>query len=136
MAKFKDKGPKKGPSQRQLQVGEELRHALSQMFSRGEMADPRLNEASITVSEVRISPDLKNATAYILPLAGKNKEQIKDALNDETGNVRYQLGKKVRLRHIPRISFRLDDTFENASRINDLLNQPHVAQDVQQNDSN
>lgn len=132
MAKFRDKKHAgKAPSQRQLQVGEEIRHALSFIFSRGELADPQIDDASVTVSEVRISPDLKNATAYVMPLGGQNKEAVLEALNNHTGNVRRILSGMVRLKYSPRVEFRLDDSFDNASRINELLKTQQVAQDLE-----
>lgn len=130
--KFNEKSQHKGPSQRQLQVGEEIRHLLSAIFLRGEMADPVINDASITVSEVRISPDLKNATAYFFPLAGKNKEQALDALNDSANFLRHLMGKSLRLRYTPKLKFKLDESYETAGHIQSLLNTPHVAQDLKQ----
>lgn len=120
----------KGVSQRQLQVGEEIRHILSSLLLRGEISDPLITESSITVSEVRISPDLKNATAYVLPLGGRNKELVLNALNDSSNFLRHLMGKSLRLRYTPRLLFKLDDSYENAGRIQELLNTPHVAQDL------
>ncbi len=133
MSKFRDKRSGKEPSQRQLKVGEEIRHALSWLLSRGELADPRIDDAAVTVSEVRISPDLKNATAYAMPLGGYNKELVLEALNERSGTVRRLLGSRIHLRYTPKITFRLDHSFENASRINELLSSPHVAQDLYDN---
>ena len=131
MSKFdKKRGASKPPSQRQLKVGEEIRHVLATLLSRGELGNPLIDDASVTVSEVRISPDLKNATAYMLPLAGKNKEQVREALNDESGTIRYLLGKKLHLKFVPRITFRVDDSFENASRMNEIFKSAHVNQDL------
>ena len=118
------------PSQRQLKVGEELRNALAQVFARGEAHDPVLDAASITVSEVRISPDLKNATAYVMPLAGSNKELVMQTLRDSAGRLRSLMGRHVVLRYTPKLFFKLDVSFENANRINQLLNSERVRADI------
>ncbi len=122
MSKFnKDKYQAKGPSQRQLRVGEELRHGLSEIFMRGELGDPRIEEASITVSEVRISPDLRNATAYIMPLNGDKKDQVMQLLIQSNGMIRTLISRKIHLKFSPRIHFKLDQSFETASHIDGLL---------------
>ncbi len=118
------------PSQRQLRVGEELRSALAQIFAHGETHIPELDSSSITVSEVRISPDLKNATAYVMPLAGHKKEVVMAALKDRAGFIRSLLSKRVVLRYTPRIMFKLDTSYEVAGRINELLNSDRVKQDI------
>lgn len=121
---------KKGPSQRQLRVGEEIRSALAMIFAHGETHNPILDGSSITVSEVRISPDLKNATAYIMPLAGGNKEVVMTALKDNASRLRGMVARKIILRTSPKIMFRLDDSFEVAGRINELLNSERVKADI------
>jgi ribosome-binding factor A len=121
---------KKQPSQRQLRVGEEIRQAISQIFAHGETHIPLLDSGSITVSEVRISPDLKNATVFVMPLAGSNKEAVIKALAEHTTHIRLLVGKRVILRHTPKLWFKLDTSFEVASRINVLLNSDRVKQDV------
>lgn len=120
----------KPPSQRQLRVGEELRNALAQIFAKGETHVPVLDSSSITVSEVRISPDLKNATAYVMPLAGGNKAAVFEALKENTGRIRSLIGKRVVLRAVPRIVYKLDESYENANRINAILNTDRVKADV------
>ncbi len=120
----------KAPSQRQLRVGEEIRSALAQIFAHGESHHPVLDSASITVSEVRISPDLKNATAYVMPLAGSNKETVMEALKDQASRLRGMVSRKIILRTSPRISFKLDTSFEEANRIHMLLNSERVRADV------
>ncbi len=120
----------KPPSQRQLRVGEELRNVLAQLFAHGETHVPILDSSSITVAEVRISPDLKNATAYVMPLAAKNKEAVMDALYENAGRIRSLIGKNVILRAVPRISYKLDVSYENANRINEILNSERVRADV------
>lgn len=121
---------KKGPTQRQLRVGEEIRSALAQIFALGESHDPVLDSASITVSEVRISPDLKNATAYVMPLAGSNKEVVFEALKDNAGRLRSLVSRRIVLRTSPRIVFKLDTSYEVAGRINTLLQSDRVRADL------
>lgn len=125
-----EKSGKRPPSQRQLRVGEEIRAALSQIFAHGELHHPVLESASITVSQVRISPDLKNATAYVMPLAGGNKEAVLEALMDSASRLRGMVTRKIVLRTSPRISFKLDTSFEEANRINLLLNSERVKADI------
>ena len=132
MAKLHDLfSQKKSNGQRPKRVGEEIRHALSQIFMRGECHSPEVNEASITVSEVRISPDLKNATAFVMPLAGENKEELLLALKEIAPEIRHLVSKRVHLRHAPRIHFRLDESYDEANRINELLKNPQVAKDLE-----
>ncbi len=109
------------PSSRPLKVGENIRHCLSEIFLRGETHHPVLDSASITVSEVRITPDLKHATAYVMPLAGSNKERVMEALEDQAGQIRRLLARKVTLKFMPKIFFKLDSSYEEAGRINELL---------------
>ena len=118
-------------SQRQLRVGEELRHVLSRLLARGELRDPHLAEVSLTVTEVRVSPDLKNATAFVVPLGGSDLEAVIAALNHASGFLRSQLGHEVQLRYTPRLSFQADHSFDEAARINALLHHPRVVQDVE-----
>lgn len=122
---------KKGPSQRQLRVGEEIRSALAQIFAHGETHNPILDGSSITVSQVRISPDLKNATAFIMPLAGSKKDEVLKELIDNAGRLRGMVTRKIVLRTSPRITFKLDDSFEVAGRINELLQSDRVRADVE-----
>lgn len=121
---------KKGPSQRQLRVGEEIRNALAMIFAHGETHHPVLDGSSITVSEVRISPDLKNATAYVMPLAGGNKQVVMAALKENASRLRGMVARKIILRTSPKIMFKLDDSFEVAGRINELLQSDRVRADV------
>lgn len=122
---------KRPPSQRQLRVGEEVRHALSEVFFRGETHAPQLDGVSITVSEVRISPDLKNATAYCTPLAGGGDvDSIIHALNELAPQIRKQMNKRIVLKYSPKLYFKLDKSFDAANRINLLLQKPEVQRDV------
>jgi ribosome-binding factor A len=118
------------PSQRQLRVGEELRHALAQLLRPGELRDPALHDASITVTEVRVSPDLKNATAFVMPLAGANSDKIMVGLKRSAPFLRARLARAVELRQVPNISFAPDTAFDSAARIAALLHAPEVERDL------
>lgn len=130
-AKGRAKDFRQGRSQRQLRVGEELRHALAAVLARGELRDPHLAEVSLTVTEVRVGPDLKSATAFVVPLGGADLDPIIAALNHAASFLRGQLGQEVQLRHTPRLSFQADHSFDEAARINAILHHPRVAQDVE-----
>ncbi len=118
------------PSQRQLRVGEEIRHVLSGILATGDLRDPDLSGVSITVSEVRPSPDLRNATAFVMPLAGQNQDAIIAALNRAAGHLRGRLGRSVHLKFTPSLKFVADETFDEATRILNLLRDDKVAQDL------
>jgi len=121
----------KAPSQRQLRVGEALRHSLSHVLQRGHFRDPALAAApEITVTEVRVSPDLKNATAFVVPLAGRDGPAVVAALNRAQGYLRNLLGEEVELRYLPRVDFELDRSFDQAERIDSLLSRPRVRADL------
>ena len=122
---------KRGPSQRQLRVGETLRAALSEVFLRGDIADPDLTGAVLTVSEVRASPDLKNATIYVLPLGGENQDKVVEALARHRRFIRGEVARRVSLKHMPDLKFELDKTFDQSGRMNDLLRTPEVARDIE-----
>ena len=121
----------KRPTQRQLRVGEALRKALADIFLRIETADPDLAGAAITVAEVRTSPDLKNATIYVLPLGGGNEDLVVAALERHKKFVRGELARRVSLRHTPELSFELDVTFSQSDAVNALLRTPAVARDIE-----
>jgi ribosome-binding factor A len=118
-------------SQRQLRVGEELRHALAQLLRPGELRDPALREANITVTEVRVSPDLKNATAFVMPLAGSKTEEIMTGLKRSAPFLRGRIARTVELRQVPSLVFAFDTAFDNAARIEALLRRPEVERDLQ-----
>ena len=120
----------RGPTQRQLRVGEEMRHALARIFERGELRDPALHEAPLTVTEVRVSPDLKRATAYVMPLGGRNAAEIMAGLKRGASHLRRLVAQEVKLRVAPQISFALDQSFDEASRIDALLRRDDVARDL------
>lgn len=119
------------PGQRQLRVGERIRHILAEVLQRGELYDPVLANASlISITAVEIGPDLKHATAYVMPLGGKNAEEIVSALNRAQGYFRSEIAPQLDLRYSPKISFRLDNSFANASHIEGILRQDRVRKDV------
>jgi ribosome-binding factor A len=127
----KDKGGRAaGPSQRQLRVGEELRHALVEILRDNHARDPELQHVNLTVSEVRVSPDLGNATAFVMPLGGEHAAETIAALNRASAFFRTELAQKVQLRHAPRIGFILDESFNYAARIEGLLRAPEILRDL------
>jgi ribosome-binding factor A len=118
------------PSQRQLRVGEELRHALALLLRPGELRDPVLYDANVTVTEVRVSPDLRNATAFVMPFAGANSDQVMAGLKRGAIFLKGRVARMVELRQVPNIVFALDDAFDNAARIAALLARPEVERDL------
>lgn len=119
------------PSQRMLRVGELIRHATAQLFSRSEISDPVLEKHIVTVSRVKMSPDLKLATIYVMPLGGADEPEVLGALDRHKRFLRGELAHKVNLRFAPEIRFRIDDSFDNVSRIDALLNSERVQRDLQ-----
>lgn len=120
-----------GPSQRMLRVGELIRHKIAEMLARGEIHDDVLASHVITISEVRMSPDLRLATAYVMPLGGKDIQPVIEALERNRKYMRGEIAQSVDLRCAPDIRFRFDETFEEVSRIDALLHSPKVRQDVE-----
>jgi ribosome-binding factor A len=120
----------KGPSQRQLRVGETIRHALAEMLARGEVRDPDLEGLVVTVTEVRPSPDLKVATVYVMPLGGVGGDLALAALGRAAPYLRGRIAREVELRFAPELRFALDTTFDEATRIESLLRSPDVARDL------
>src|SRR5436190_18218697 len=116
---FQDPGARP-PSQRQLRVGEELRHRLAELLRPGELRDPALRDANVTVTEVRLSPDLRNATAFVMPLAGANADDVMEGLQRSAVFLKSRAGRQLGLRHIPNLAFALDRAFDEAARINAL----------------
>ena len=112
-----------------MRVGEEIRHLLAQQLRPGELRDPALREANITVTEVRLSPDLRNATAYVMPLAGANAGEIMEGRSAPF--LKARLARELDLRHVPKLVFALDKTFDDAERIAALLASPEVERDLQ-----
>lgn len=124
-----------GAGQRPLRVGEEMRHALAEIFQRGTMRDPALQGVSLTVTEVRVSPDLKHATAFVMPLGGRDAADAIAGLKRAASYLRMELTRAVKLRVAPTLSFALDESFDEASRVAELLHRPEVARDLQPGDA-
>ncbi len=124
------RGSPAAPSQRQLRVGEEIRHVLARIFQQGVLRDPALHDAVITVTEVRVSPDLKRATAFVMPLGGRGREEIMAGLKRGASHLRRLVADDVKLRVAPQITFALDESFDQASRIDKLLRREDVARDL------
>ncbi|WFP63028.1 30S ribosome-binding factor RbfA [Mesorhizobium sp. WSM4904] len=127
-----------GPSQRMLRVGEQVRHALSETLQRGEIIDPVIENTVVSVSEVRMSPDLKIATAFVSPLGVGDADSVVGALNKHAKFIRGRITGALRqMKYMPEIRFRLDTSFDNFARINELLKSPEVARDLDdQNENN
>ena len=120
-----------GSSQRQLRVGEQVRHALSEVLQRGEVRDDLLQAAVLSVSEVRMSPDLKIATAFVSPIGATDADAAVEALNRHTRFIRGRLSPSLRqMKYMPEFRFRLDTSFDNMARIDELLRSPEVARDL------
>ena len=117
-------------SQRQLRVGEELRHIIAELIERGGMRDPDLRGASITITAVDVSPDLHNATAFIMPLGGQDSGRVVAAMRRAAPWFRTRVGEKAGLRHVPEIRFEIDKSFDAVDRIDSLLRRPDVARDL------
>ena len=119
-----------GPSQRQLRVGELIRHALADMLSRGDIHDDVLAKYVVTVPEVRLSPDLKLATAYIMPLGGQDVKPVLKALEGHKRYIRGEIAHRVNLKYAPDVRFRADESFAEAERIDALLDTEEVRRDT------
>ncbi|CCV15613.1 Ribosome-binding factor A [Mesorhizobium sp. STM 4661] len=118
-----------------LRVGEQVRHALSETLQRGEIIDPLIENAVVSVSEVRMSPDLKIATAFVSPLGAGDANAVVEALNKHAKFVRGRVSGALRqMKYMPEFRFRLDTSFDNFARINDLLKSPEVARDLAHNE--
>ena len=121
----------KAPSQRQLRVGEEIRHSLARILMEEDLHQPELADLTITVTEVRMSPDLKNATVFVTPLGGKSMAEAVDGLRKATPFLRHALASKLNLRFTPRLSFQPDRSFDEAERVDALLRRARVRQDIE-----
>ena len=120
----------RAPSQRQLRVGELIRHALAEILQRGEVHDPDLEKVVVTVPEVRMTPDLKLATVYVMPLGGKDAEKVLAACERNKKYLRGEIAHRINLRYAPEIKFRLDTSFDEGERIDALLRSPEVKKDL------
>src|ERR1700739_1309810 len=123
-----------GASQRQLRVGELIRHELAALLSRGDIHDPVIEQHMITVPEVRMSPDLRLATIYIMPLGGRDEEDVIAALERNKRFVRGEIARRVNLKFAPEIRFRIDERFDEAERIEKLLRTPVVQRALESED--
>jgi ribosome-binding factor A len=123
-----------GPSQRQQRVAELIRHALAEVLQRGDIQDPVLGSHVVTVPEVRMSPDLKLATAYIMPLGGQDEAPVIAALERNRKVLRQEVARRVNLKYAPELRFRRDETFDEAARIDKLLRNERVRRDLDETD--
>jgi ribosome-binding factor A len=130
MARHHQREQSAGGSQRQLRVGELIRHELAEMLSRGDIHDPVVEAHLITVPEVRMSPDLRLATIYVMPLGGRDATDVVEALERNKRYVRGEISRRVNLKFAPEIRFRVDERFDEAERIEKLLRTPVVRRDL------
>ncbi len=131
MTRSKKSAHSAAPTQRQLRIGELIRHKLAEMLARGEIHDDVISSHVITVPEVRLSPDLKLATAYVVTLGDTDSKEVIEALNRHKRYIRAEIAQHVNLKFAPDVRFRRDETFEEASRIDALLASSKVRQDVE-----
>ena len=123
-------GRSRGPSQRQLRVGELIRRTLSDVLMRGETHESDLEGVSITVSEVRVSPDLRVATAYVLPLGGRDLDKVMAGLGRARGELRRAVAREVKLKNSPELRFAVDESFDRMDETRRMLSDPQVARDL------
>ncbi len=126
--------PARAPSQRQLRVGEIIRHALAEILQRGEVHDPALEGMVITVPEVRMTPDLRLATAFVIPLGGKGADTLVATLDRHRKFLRGEVAHRIDLRYAPELRFRLDESFDEGEHIDSLLRSPEVKRDLDGDD--
>jgi len=120
-----------GPSLRLLRVGENVRHAIAAILTRGEVQDPDLDGKPVTVSEVRVSRDLRHATVFVMPLGGDPEGVVTKALNRNSAFIRGALSKVVNMKFSPQLKFKIDESFDEASHIESLLRDPKVRRDIE-----
>lgn len=119
-----------GRSVRLLRVGEQVRHVLSDILMRGEVHDDVLSKHHVSVTEVRMSPDLRHATVFVKPLLGKDEEEVLKALRTNTAYLQREVASRVRQKYAAKLKFLADESFDEGSHIDKLLSNPHVAQDL------
>jgi ribosome-binding factor A len=124
------RGHAPGPTQRQLRAGELVRHALVEILREEDFADPALDGVSVTVTEVRMSPDLRHATVFVEPLGGGHAQEVVDGLNRHAKFLRGRLGRAIELKFTPDLKFLHDETFNEAARMSRLFDDPKVRQDL------
>jgi ribosome-binding factor A len=127
---YRDGSPGSMPSQRQLRAGEVIRHAVAEILTRGDVHDPVIETHLITVPEVRMSPDLRLATIYVMPLGGQDEQAVLAAFERNARFLRGEISRRVNLKFAPEIRFRIDEQFDEAERIEKLLRTPQVARDL------
>jgi len=125
----------KAPSQRQLRAGELIRHALAEILTRGEVHDPVIENHVITVPEVRVTPDLRLATVYVMPLGGRDESEVLSALERNKRFLRGELAHRINMKFAPEIRFRIDERFDEAERIDKLLRTPDVRRDLKDDET-
>jgi ribosome-binding factor A len=125
-----DTGTSRGGSQRQLRVGELVRHALAEMLTRGDVHDPVIEGHLITIPEVRMSPDLRLATVYVMPMGGRDAEKVVAAFEQHKKFLRAEIAHRINLKFAPDLRFRVDERFDEAARIDKLLRSPAVKRDL------
>lgn len=130
MSRHRNSAHEIGPSQRQLRVGEMLRHAISEILSRGEIRDPDLEGISVTVTQVKPSPDMRHAMIFCEPLGGRNAERVIAALNRHRGFIRGQMGHMITMKFTPELRFVEDKSFAEAQKIETLLKSERVQRDL------
>lgn len=119
----------KGPSQRQLRAGEQLRHIIAETMSRGHFHDEVLLNANVTVAEVRVTPDLKHAKVYVMSLGGEDMDLILPALNEEAHVFQKEIGRQQSMKFTPKVRFVRDESFDEAQKIDDILRSVHIPED-------
>ena len=134
MPRHHQRETRSGPSQRALRAGELVRHAIADILSRGDVHDPVLTSHLVTVPEVRMTPDLRQATIYILPLGGKDRAEVLEALDRNKKFLRAEIAHRVNLKFAPDIRFRIDERFDEAERIEKILRTPDVQRDLDKGD--
>ena len=134
MSRHQHRNETKGPSQRQLRAGELIRHALVDILTREELRDPDLEGVLISVTEVRPSPDLRQAKVYVAPLGQGDQQKLAAALNRASSFLRGKLGREIDLKFTPELHFHPDNSFDTASHVDELLNRPQVQQDLHPDD--
>ena len=134
MARHNDTSPE-GRSVRVLRVGEQVRHVLSELLTRGEVHDDVLSSTTVSVTEVRMSPDLRHATVFVKPLLGRQKDVVLKALRTNTAYVQREVAQRVRMKYAAKLKFLADESFDEGSHIDSLLRSPKVSQDLEEGES-
>mgnify|MGYP005649463663 FL=1 len=136
MGRSKGQAPRSGHqrTQRQLRVGEVIRHALADSLGRGDLRDPVLIAVSVTITEVRVSPDLRNAAVFIMPLGGEQIDEVVEALGRAAPFLRHLISQSMTMKYVPALTFVADTAFDQSSKIDHLLRSPEVAQDLANED--